>query len=639
MGALLVAMLVIGAFGGTTKASAAEYIINHNNPLKVGEYMEPVEGYEFKTSELTTTKEYDKFILKVAPGVYVADDFVDTINKMMDIIEKNSGCKFYPKNSPLEYYDYTKGQSNKKITIEIVNSASPNTNYPFCYADVYNSEIILYSEEAAVGEMSDSYSEIADTLVEFAMKRTYGVPGGILFRGYQYSTVGRLMDKFQVAFGSKPRYDYCWNQMMNTAYTSLDATQAGFKNTDEYFLKNFFSEGDLPAASYWFVEYVVDEYGQKGLNKLMDAIAKKSIDRTKGKYDMINLSVDEELAVIKATLSKNIVKEFREWYVAQNISYYEAHTDLSDVKSIKIGFTRFYSSRSNVPMIEDPGYFTYRDSIEFDYSEAFAYAQQKMGLKVKGISGIFSGKGEVKFYDQYGTVLYSYSGYGSYSTKTLYVPYAVKVVISSPGINEFRIFTYEDDSPLLDLAFNDVTCTDGKIITYSDTPDKQESKSFKVKTEQEFLEAVEYSRSCPGKITVSSNITVTKAFIVSEGTTISIKKGKTLTVKDVAHVSGKITGKDNCLKTNGGRIWLEDKGVIKIGKTSYTHKIRKGFDDKTLYTRGIILTSGDGKFVISGGYYDELYIKDKNKKLTDLVTIDELREGCKIYFNKKQVNK
>ena len=639
IGAFVAVLLAFSAFSGTADAKAETRTIDHNKPLAVGEFMEPVEGYKFKTNEDVVTKEYDRFILYINPGVYVSEDFADTVNTLMDMIEKNTEARFFPKNSPLEYYEFYKGTSTKKVTIEILNSLSPNYKTTTTY---YGSrDIRIGAEVAATGELTDKYGVLLEELLEVAMQRTYGVQGFITWQGYTWYNQIALAGKLQKKYGAQVRYDNAWNMMMNTVGTAIDPNSSKWENTEEYVDKMFFHKEDSSpvATSYWVIKYIVDNYGEAGLNKYMKAIAQESIAHSKTKYSTSNLTYEEEIKVLKATFSKNIVKEFMNWYVKQDIYNYDTHYDFRKVDYVALGF-RNYLYYDDRPAFESLNDFSFCDSIEIDYTRALAFSQQMIGFPCKGISGCFSGYGKVDFYDQYGTVIYSFGSEYSHSTKSVCVPYATKFIITAPGEHEYCFSIDSSSSPIRDVAFNDVSCTQAKVITVEDATSKDKTLNRKVKNEKDFLKALDAGRTYSGKITVSADITVNSDIRIPEGVTVSVKKGKVLTLKDCCYVDGTLSLKENkSLVLKGGWLWLEEASTLKIGKVTISTKVIENAPH-TGYGCGFRLDpySKTNKFEVSYGSYNRLYVKaPKGTTLDQYVVLDELREGAEVYFNKKKV--
>ena len=65
-------------------------------PLKAGEYMEHIEGYEFPLCSAKDYEiEYDRFILKVEAGVYIDESFPAIIDEIMGIIEEKTNAQIF----------------------------------------------------------------------------------------------------------------------------------------------------------------------------------------------------------------------------------------------------------------------------------------------------------------------------------------------------------------------------------------------------------------------------------------------------------------------------------------------------------------------------------------------------------------
>lgn len=626
-------------------ASAAQLIVDHNVPLEAGEYMERVEGYSFDVSDYHTVKEYDKFILKADANIYISENFVQTMSELMDIIEETTGLSFMPKKSPVLNPNY----ETEKVVIDI--SYSRMTEFGSTIQSASEGCVYLLAENAMLGELSFDYNTPVHELLHVIQMRNYGFLGNIVTEGYAESLTGTIEKKLRKKYGNLVATDERLNEISSiNAYGINECGLDVDYNTDwvtrdnieEYFFLNPGHTGH--ETSYWIIEYIREKYKDKGLRKVMNALGKKSAEYLATSPKLANLTNDMELEVIKETLSQTFVDDFYDWFKKQDTQDNGVSElfDLTDIKKVDAGYGAMLSFNGN-PYYEYPSNFTYKDSLEIDFSKVIAHSQQFLATRYKGFVGYFFGEGDVSFYDQYGTLLYSFSVQDDWvnNGKSVRVPYATKVVISSPGTHNMSIYGIADVDFFSDTVFDNVTCTDGRTVTFDEiTQEKKATKPInrKVKTAKELTEALENSIGVGGKITVTGNVTTTDSITIPSNTQVVIKKGKKLTVKDTdIDVYGSVSGN---VVFDGGWMWLEENATWKNGKVTYSTKVRKDYDLSLGYGCGVRLNQGsDGKLTVLFGLYNRLYVDaPSGKDLSSLLEFTDLRDKFTLYFNGKKVS-
>lgn len=669
---VLTAGLFIGPIAVPTTTYAAQKTVDHNQPLKKDEFMEPVEGYTFKVSDKVETYEYNRFTLTVAPGMYVSEQCVSVINEIMDLIEKTTGCSFYPENKYGNPY-FIDG----KVNIDLEHRHMTDGGLTIEYA--HEGGVTLMDDEALVGEFTDTYSTIIHELLHVAQLRNYGDLGNIVTEGFAESYTGTIEKILKDKYGYKIRTNERENEISCiNAYginecnldVDYDVNWVTADNVEKYFFLEPGHSGHEP--SYWIVEYIRERYGDDGFKKLMDALAKRWVDyvKTEKTTSYINLPNTIELEVIKATLSDNFVREFYDWFKRQNIKYDTTDCiNLTGVDKIDapLGNVIVYSG---IPYMDSITNFNYKGTLEIDYSRAYALLQQVYGYNVKGISGSFSGVGRVDFYDQYGTWLYGFGSEYMISYQSVHVPYATKVVIkNSGGISNYSIYSTLSDSAFCDIEFSDVACNNGRTVTFEEIKKKELTTLFdirnggrvqedynnqdnnskdnkpvskKVKTFEQLSSALKSAQGRGGTITVTANITVDDYLVIPVDTKVTIKKGKKLTLKDTCiSIRGSLSGNSKSIVFDYGWLWLEENATWKYGNYTFTSKVKKDYPENASYACGIRIDEwwNDGKLNISYGFYNRLYITaPKGTKLEKLLHFEDLREGFTPYLNKKKIS-
>lgn len=686
-GVVLTLILCLSAFTG--KASAAQKTVNHAEPLKVGEYMEPVENYYFEVRNEQYSVEYDKFILKVAPGVYVTPDFASVINTCMELVEEATGLSFYPDKAAVTGYD----DITSKIEIRLDHRELVDG---YAAVECASFSGCSFKEDgAAIGEFCNEYSTFVHELLHVIQIRNYGYLGDVITEGFAESYTGTIEKELRKIYGAEKIGNERENEIANIKnYGSwYYGTEYGLGWLDEEKCeKTFFLE---PAhsgheTSYWIVEYIREKYGDRKFKKVMQALRNKDAEYAKT-HTFLNLPNDLELEVLKATLSETFLSDFYTWlttreYLAGTDYPYATVEDLTGDSMVEMGISYMmdYSLRL-------PGSFKYKDSIVFDFAKSVALLQQVFGARYKGLAISYYGVGIISFYDQYGTLLYQVgdSDY-DYLSGSVKVPYATRILIEAPGENRFDIFLSYDEGCFDDTEFADITCKDGSIVTFAEfdkpeyepyyldpgqkylgngvimsdpsavtgdgsddgnsvsgteTAPVKEAKPVKksVKTFKALREALAEAEYVGGKITVVSNITVTEWTVVPENVELVVKKGKKLTLKGYGclDIAGTLTNKDKGIVFKDGWIWLQENATWNNGSVTYSSKVRKDFPEDTEYSCGIKFTkeTGSSKLCVWYGLYNRLYVTaGKGTKLDKLVEFAELRDGFTVYFNKKKVS-
>lgn len=644
-GTLLAAALFIAAFMPETGALAAGKVtVDHNKPLEEGVFMEPVEGYSFETTTEATVTEYDKFILNVDPGIYISDEFVDTINFLMDTVEEETGLSFNPTNSPLSAVKIKFG----KVKIDVFYSTM--TAHGITIQSGGAQGISILAEDAAVGDLSGSYSAIVHELLHTIQMRNYGQLGQIITEGFAESYTGSIEPKLKEKFGDRVTSDERSNEILGISsygqgYFGLEGEGLSWltaDNVEQYFFLEPAHTGH--ETGYWIVEYIRSQYGEKKFTKLMKALAKEYKSYAKDKKRISDLLPNKnELNVIKSTLSKDFVKKFYKWMMKQPLTYVDEARDYTQTDKVAVGIDVF-SNYENDTILSDIGDFRYTDSIEFDFSRSFAFIQQVLKKGCKGISLRFQGTGVLDFYDQYGTLICSYGSEDAYMTGSARVPYATRLVIHAPGEHYMYIGRLCSES-FKEVEFEDVSCTDGRKVTYEDTLVRETAPTkplnITVKTAEEFEKAIKQSYIVGGKITVAEDITVTSYLSINENTVVNIKKGKKLTIGyDTAfNIYGTLSGKAGSLILDGGWLWLNETGTLKLGDITYTSLVRDEFSDDMGMSCGIRVDQYNKKLYITYGLYNRLYITaPEGTDLTKLIYLNDLREGFRIFLNDKQLS-
>lgn len=653
-GALLAAVMCLVAFSPKADVLAAEKkTVNHNEPLKVGEFMETVQGYDFKVfSDEKKEIEYDKFILKIDPCIYVSDEFVDTINCIMDLVEETTGLSFYPKKSPLDDFYIPIG----KVEVVVRYSKITENGATIQYAS--DTGIGLLAEDAGIGEISCSYSTIAHELLHVIQIRNYGCLGDVISEGFAESYVEDLEDKLVEKFGVRASYDERSNEISSLAnlganYFDYDEFDLGWltpENVEDAFFINPPHSGHT--TSYWIVTYIRSQYGDKKFTKLMKALDKACRAHAKEPHILVNISSETELKVIQETLSKDFVNKFYNWIKKQDLESSLATLDLTQTDIYEVPLSTF-ADYENTPLFDFPHQIAYKDSITFDFSRSIALSQWILGVPCKGLGIQVYGTGQCDFYDQYGTLLYTCGSKDHSSYLTAAVPYAVKLVISAPGENSIMLFDNSLAGSFVDVVFDNVTCTNGKTVTFFDpikpvpAPPKPVKKT--VKTAEAFKELLEQAAKhgvdeppVGGKITIGADITLTDHISIPENTEIVIKKGKKLTLKDISfNLNGTLSGNAGSVVFEGGWIWLNEASTLKLGDITLESKVQKDYykESREYGCSFSVRQVHKDKLLIEYGLYNNLYITTPDKAdLSKLIEVQELREGAKIYQNKKKLS-
>lgn len=636
--AILVSLCIL-IFTKSSDVYAAERIVDHNKSLETGAYMEPIEGYSFETKDEIYYIENDRFKIKVDPGIYVSDALEESIDKIMDILEETTGCSFYPKESPLDAYKI----KIDKVLIDIRRSAI----IPSASSD----GITLTLNEAGAGEFTFEHSVIAHELLHTLQIRNYGSLGDVTTEGFAESYTGTIEPKLYETFGPNIMSNERENEIIcinaygkNECFLDVDydVEWVNEGNVEKYF---FLEPGHVGhESSYWIVEYIREKYGDEGLTKLMKALGKKSIEHASDiTRTMINISNEEELEVVRRTLSESFVQDFYKWFKQQDFEEKGVKHELTGVKKINPGYEAIYPNGEK-PILNRIHSFTYSDSLEIDYTKAFAFAQQILEVPCKGMAGIFSGVGKLEFYDQYGTLLYTCGSESEYSSNNVKVPYATRVSIKCNGTHDYNITGIAGSGSFDDVTFSDISCKDGPVIKVKDAEKKEKESDKpidkKVKTEKELISALENGKVRGGKITVNANITITDYLTIPKNVQVVIKKGKKLKLKSEMEVYGKLSGPANGIEFNDHYIWLEKEATIKLGDITYSLKTQKDYSYSLGWAASAKLEPGTkGKMRISNGFYSKIYITTpENAKLENIIELGDMMENYALYQNKKKVS-
>ena len=573
-------------------------------PLNAGEYMEHIEGYEFPLcSSKAYEIEYDRFILKVEAGVYIDESFPVIIDEIMGIIEEKTNLSFMPKSSPMNYGD-------KK---PVVNISKRHTygEYGAAIESASDYGVSFYEDEAVSGRITNEFNTIIHELLHVIQIRNYGCIGDILTEGYAESYAGTIEKLLPKKYADYIRYSERQDQYTNIAAygkneCGLDVDYNVNWVTEDNIKKYFFLEpghsGHEP--SYWIVEYIREKYGDDGL--------KKVLEEEKKEYSKHNLDLSyqipnkTELAIIEKKLSKSFVKDFYKWFKAQftDGSYSYSKMDYTDTKQVKgiLGIICNYEGKTTLQALGD---IKYKDSLTVDYTEAFAYCQQVLGLEIKGIGGTFYGTGKLSFYDAHDRLIYEIGNKNNSFNEQLYVPHAVKYVITGSGINDFSYYDASEKGVFSDAAYKNINSGIGAVKDNSTVSGK--TASIKVKSEKALASALKKCRSTGGTITITKSFTVKDPLVIYPGTEVRIKKGKKLTLKARLTVLGTLTNSAKAVKMSGGCVVVKD-ALWKNGSTSY--KVSSG--DKTRGRSSALMIND--KNMVLGGYGSKITLETDDKE-------------------------
>ena len=174
-------------------------------PLKAGEYMEHIEGYEFPLcSSKDYEIEYDRFILKVEAGVYIDESFPAIIDEIMGIIEEKTDLSFMPKSSPVNY-------GGKKPIIDI-SKRQTFGEYGAAIESASEFGVSFYEDEAVSGRITDNFNTIIHELLHVIQIRNFGHIGDILTEGYAESYAGTIENLLPTKYSNYIRYSERHNE-------------------------------------------------------------------------------------------------------------------------------------------------------------------------------------------------------------------------------------------------------------------------------------------------------------------------------------------------------------------------------------------------------------------------------------------
>ncbi|MBO4922301.1 MAG: hypothetical protein J5372_10345 [Lachnospiraceae bacterium] len=577
-------------------------------PLKAGEYMEHIEGYEFPLCSAKDYEiEYDRFILKVEAGVYIDESFPAIIDEIMGIIEEKTDLSFMPKSSPVNY-------GGKKPVIDI-SKRQTFGEYGAAIESASEFGVSFYEDEAVSGRITDNFNTIIHELLHVIQIRNFGHIGDILTEGYAESYAGTIENLLPTKYSNYIRYSERQNEYTNiTAYgkneCGLDVDWNVNWVTEDNIKKYFFLEpghsGHEP--SYWIVEYIREKYGNDGLKKVLEEDKKEYSKHSSDlSYKIPNKT---ELAIIEKNLSKSFVKDFYKWFKAQfaDESNYYSKTNFTGTKLVK-GLLSIICNYEGKTTLQSLGDIKYKDSLTVDYTETFAYCQQVLGLEIKGIGGTFYGTGKLSFYDAHDRLIYETGDKNTSFYELLHVPHAVKYVITGSGINEFSYYEDGEMGVFSDASYKDIKSGIGAAKDNSTVSGKP--ASIKVKSEKALASALKKCKSTGGTITITKSFTVKDPLVIYPGTEVKIKKGKKLTLKARLTVLGTLTNSAKAVKMSGGCVVVKD-ALWKNGSTSY--KVSSG--DKTSGRSSALMINDKNK--VLGGYGSKITLETDKKEAKEL---------------------
>ena len=577
-------------------------------PLKAGEYMEHIEGYEFPLCSAKDYEiEYDRFILKVEAGVYIDESFPAIIDEIMGIIEEKTGLSFMPKSSPVNY-------EGKKPVIDI----EKRHTYGEAGAAIESATHIgvsFYEDEAVSGRITDEFNTIIHELLHVIQLRNFGYVGDILTEGYAESYAGTIETLLPKKYADCIRYSERQNEISNIAAygineCGLDVDYDINWVTEDNIKKYFFLEPGHSGheTSYWIVEYIREKYGDDGLKKVLEADKKEySKHSSDFGYKIPNKT---ELAIIEKNLSKSFVKDFYKWFKAQfnDESFYSSKTDYTDTKQV-IGLLSRICNYEGKTMLHTLYDIKYKDSLTVDYTEAFAYCQQVLGREIKGIGGTFYGTGKLSFYDAHDRLIYETGDKNTFFNAEIYVPHAVKYVITGSGTNDFTHYENSEKDAFSNASYTNIKSGIGAVKDNSTVSGKP--ASIKVKSEKALASALKKCKSTGGTITITKSFTINDPLVIYPGTEVKIKKGKKLTLKARLTVLGTLTNSAKAVKMSGGCVVVKD-ALWKNGSTSY--KVSSG--DKTSGRSSALMINDKNK--VLGGYGSKITLETDQKEAKEL---------------------
>ncbi|MBQ6025526.1 MAG: hypothetical protein IJL20_07965 [Lachnospiraceae bacterium] len=577
-------------------------------PLKAGEYMEHIEGYEFPLCSAKDYEiEYDRFILKVEAGVYIDESFPAIIDEIMGIIEEKTKLSFMPKSSPVNY-------EGKKPIIDIEKRHTYG-EYGAAIESASHIGVSFYEDEAVSGRITDEFNTIIHELLHVIQLRNFGYVGDILTEGYAESYAGTIETLLSKKYADRVRYSERQNEISNIAAYGInecgldvdyDINWVTEDNIKKYFFLEPGHSGHEP--SYWIVEYIREKYGDDGLKKVLEADKK---EYSKHSSDLgYKIPNKTELAIIEKNLSKSFVKDFYKWFKAQfnEESFYSSKTDYTDTKQVKglLGIICNYEGKTTLEAVCD---IKYKDSLTVDYTEAFAYCQQVLGREIKGIGGTFYGTGKLSFYDAHDRLIYETGDKNTFFNAEIYVPHAVKYVITGSGTNDFSHYENSEKDAFSDASYTNINSGIGAVKDNSTVSGKP--ASIKVKSEKALASALKKCKSTGGTITITKSFTINDPLVIYPGTEVKIKKGKKLTLKARLTILGTLTNSAKAVKMSGGCIVVKDASW-KNGSTTY----KVSSSDKTSGRSSALMINDKNK--VFGGYGSKITLETDQKEAKEL---------------------
>ena len=313
-----------------------------------------VGGYTITTKK--TTVESKQVCLVVDEGIYLPNNALSEIGKLMTAIEQKTNLSFYPTGKE-EVVTVWVERNGYELGREYYGAWGWEAGCSISPGDL----LVPYGERAAI---------------------THELLHCIYFRnGKNINLPIYLTEGFSTYFSSQI-LDYD-NNMFNLTWISdnylMNDTVVNEKNAEK--LISSYEDWDAYLLGYNFYYYLHQEVDAQAFQKIM-----KECNKTYEEYEEV--SIEKSIAIVKKLFGTDIFKRFGKWY-SNNKPQPHTMTDAKDFTKKK-GITIFPFVNEDICKMYYPLIFTYKKSLMLDLSKGFEYLQSYLKIKPTGIYGTVS---------------------------------------------------------------------------------------------------------------------------------------------------------------------------------------------------------------------------------------------------------
>lgn len=327
-------------------------------------------GYHITTN--AETIETSRFIVNIPTDTYVPDNLASDIDKLMNLVEKQTELFFYPNASSSEC---------GKVTITVLPKNGGVQEFSSASGSVLGAEISPGDLLIAEGNIF----ALTHELIHCIHLRNGIYIGQTLTEGFATYNTCKVLESapYVSQFSSYFNYSFMDTLINESSVNALFETDLGW---DSYNL------------GFRFLHYLEEVVGNGTFIKILN-------DCSQSHNSDGNIPLCEVIKATKKVVSDSVYSDFAKWYKKN-----EKRFDLVNYKIDLMGNTHY----TLYPYFGALNYyeklpFSYNEPVTIDFVKGFEYLQK---YKKKNANGIFAdivatGKAVFKFYDIKDTLLYT----------------------------------------------------------------------------------------------------------------------------------------------------------------------------------------------------------------------------------------